>query len=69
MKKNQFKLTLTAFGIFLMFMGSTSILKAKEKEPLCGWDDQLQFCIAGALDGYCAYGGPDCTTTIPTVEG
>lgn len=52
--------------LFLTSIGSIDILSAKQ--VWCGWDNDLQACWAGGLHGYCAYGGPDCTTTIPTVR-
>ena len=54
-------------GLFLTFMGSTGIISA-EGTVWCGWDYDLQACHAGGHHGYCAYGGADCTTTIPTVN-
>ncbi|SEF77792.1 hypothetical protein [Algoriphagus boritolerans] len=67
MKNNRLKLSITAFGLVLAFMCSTGKLSAQE--PLCRWDKQVEACLASAPDGICAYGGPDCTTTVPTVEG
>ncbi|RZS98385.1 hypothetical protein BC751_4035 [Cecembia calidifontis] len=52
--------------LFLTSIGSIDTLSAKQ--VWCGWDNDLQACWAGGLHGYCAYCGPDCTTTIPTVR-
>lgn len=34
---------------------------------LCKWDAELQWCLMSAKDGYCAYGGDGCQSTIPEV--
>lgn len=64
MKNNRLKLSLAAFGLFLAFMSFTTTVSA-----LCKWDRTVESCLVSAPDGYCAYGGDDCTTTVPTVEG
>jgi hypothetical protein len=66
MKNNRLKLSLAAFGLVVGLLGSTVVVSAQT--TLCGWDDELEWCTAIGRDGLCAYGGPDCTTTIPTVE-
>jgi hypothetical protein len=68
MKNNRLKLSLAAFGLVVAFMGSTEKLSAQQS-PLCKWSKRVEACLASAPDGYCAYGGPDCTTTGPVVEG
>ncbi|WP_373400473.1 hypothetical protein V8V91_13105 [Algoriphagus halophilus] len=53
-----------------MVLGSFAVVQPvkAQSEPLCRWSEQVQFCLASAPDGYCAYGGPDCSTTYPVVE-
>lgn len=73
MKNNRLKLPLVAFGLFFAFMGTSLSLNAQTGQPngdyLCKWDRLIENCMMSAPDGYCAYGGDDCTTTVPTVEG
>ena len=59
-----------AFAILGMVLGSVVVVQPvkAQSEPLCKWSEQVQFCLASAPDGYCAYGGPDCSTTYPVVE-
>lgn len=72
MKNNNFKFSLACFGLFLAMIGSTASVSAQtDPNPnrLCQWNKRVMACEVSAPDGYCAYGGPDCTTTVPTVEG
>ncbi len=55
-----------ALGLFLTFIGSAGHINA-EGTVWCGWDNKIELCLAGGHDGYCAYGGPDCMTTIIVV--
>jgi len=69
MKNNKLKSSLAALGIVLALVGSTSFSTAQTNGAyLCRWDKNLEWCLVSAPDGYCAFGGDSCTTTIPTVE-
>ncbi|TFV93442.1 hypothetical protein E4S40_14420 [Algoriphagus kandeliae] len=60
---------LVASSLLILFLGAmASTSMAQNNVKLCSWSEEVQFCLMSAPDGYCAYGGADCSTTYPVVE-
>ncbi len=68
MKNNRLKLSLTAIGLMIAFVCSIGNLNAQTSGTfLCKWSKKYEWCFVTAPDGYCAYGGDSCQSTIPEV--
>jgi hypothetical protein len=66
MKNNKLKSLLAAFAFIIVLFGS--IDQVNGQQLLCKWSNKYQWCFASANDGYCAYGGDSCQSTVPVVQ-
>ncbi|RAI95258.1 hypothetical protein [Algoriphagus yeomjeoni] len=60
-------MVLASFTVVQPAMASVDADADEDQTILCRWSEQVHFCLTSAPDGYCAYGGPDCSTTYPVV--